>query len=97
MPVCAQAMGVGNSREMLGLGDPCDSRLGLRACLHASDVAEPALGQTRQECRRSVLDLSRSPSQGPLYAIAHGLQLLGRVTDPVDKLTDDAKRFAAAE
>ena len=42
----------------------------------------------------SVLDLPRS---FPLYGTAHGLQLLRRMTDPIDKLTDDAQRFAATE
>lgn len=42
----------------------------------------------------SVLDLPRSLA---LYEVAHVLQLLPRMTDPADKFTYDAKRFAATE
>lgn len=42
----------------------------------------------------SVLDL---PGTYPLYGTAHGMQLLWRMADPVDKLTYDAQRFAATK
>jgi hypothetical protein len=41
----------------------------------------------------SVLDLPRLPLDG----LAHDLQLLRQMTDPVDKLTYDAQRFEATE
>jgi len=47
--------------------------------------------------RRSVLDPPSSCSQSVLDGIAHGPQLLGCVTDPVDELTCDAEGLAAPE
>jgi hypothetical protein len=32
-----------------------------------------------------------------LYGIAQGVQFLGRMTDPVDELTNDAEGLAATE
>ena len=45
------------------------------------------LGAPREVSPASVFDLARSFA---LYGIAHHLQLLRRMTDPVDKLTYDA-------
>src|SRR5215210_1714785 len=45
----------------------------------------------------SVLDMSRSLLLQGIEAGPHRLELLGRVTDPVEELTNDAQRFAAAE
>ena len=45
----------------------------------------------------SVLDLSRSRLLHGIESGPHCRELLGRVSDPVEELRDDAQRFAAAE
>jgi len=44
-----------------------------------------------------VLDLRRSVPLQRIECGAHGLELLGRMTDPVDKLANNAQRLAATE
>src|SRR6476620_7427470 len=44
-----------------------------------------------------VLDLRRSVPLQRIECSSHGLELLGRMTDPVDKLANDAQRLAATE
>jgi hypothetical protein len=44
-----------------------------------------------------VLDLHRSVPLQRIECGSHGLELLGRMTDPVDKLANNAQRLAATE
>ena len=63
----------------------------------ATAVSKAALGHPHPRARPgSVLDLRRTLPFQRLESVPHDLQLLRRVTDPVDDLTHDAQRIAAA-
>src|ERR1044071_8715527 len=78
-------------------------RPGSPAAHHYLGVVELACASVR-ECHPNgrvgvdlVLDLCLSvPLQGSECG-SHGLELLGRMTDPVNKLANDAHRLAATE
>lgn len=88
---CSLAAGHGTYRMASAKAVEAQVTLG-DALLYRVQIGSSEWASVRHPRRPSVVDLPRSL---PLHGIAHDLQLLGRMTDPVDKLAYDAQRLAA--